>query len=113
MRMLAACSLGGAGHFNPLSPCLAAATGREDDAVVAGPPAPKNSVDEPGYPGYPFDPCREPSEAEVAAIRKQLPVVPAAEASVLGDQELLGQPATRATYWAGFDEIQPSMWANR
>jgi hypothetical protein len=46
--------------------------------------------------GYPFEPGGEPSEAEVAAIREQLPIVPAAEASVLGNRELFGRLAARA-----------------
>ena len=36
MRMLAACSLGGVGHLNPLLPFLAAAERLGDDVVVAG-----------------------------------------------------------------------------
>jgi hypothetical protein len=38
----------------------------------------------------------EPSEKQVAAIRERLPVVPAAEASVLGNRELFGRLATAA-----------------
>jgi hypothetical protein len=46
--------------------------------------------------GYPFWPCAEPLESEVAAIREKLPLVSAAEASVLGNRELFGRLATRA-----------------
>jgi UDP:flavonoid glycosyltransferase YjiC (YdhE family) len=93
MRTLGACSLGGAGHLNPLLPFLAAARERGDDFLVAGPPALKDMVNEAGYS---FEPGGEPSEAEVAPIREQLPVVPAAEASILGNRELFGRLATRA-----------------
>ena len=93
MRMLGACSLGGAGHLNPLLPFLAAAAGRGDDVLVAGPPALRGMVE---GAGYPFEPGGEPSEAEVAEIREQLPIVPAAEASRLGNRELFGRLATRA-----------------
>lgn len=93
MRMLAACSLGGVGHLNPLLPFLAAAERLGDDVVVAGPPALRDMV---GKAGYRFEPGGEPPEAEVAVIREQLPVVPATEGSVLGNRELFGRLATRA-----------------
>lgn len=93
MRTLAACSLGGAGHLNPLLPLLAASTRRGDEVLVVGPPAIKDMVEEAGYP---FVPGGEPSEAEVAAIREQLPIVPTAEATVLGNRELFGRLATLA-----------------
>jgi UDP:flavonoid glycosyltransferase YjiC (YdhE family) len=93
MRTLAACSLGGAGHLNPLLPFLAASKRLGDNVLVCGPPALRDMV---GEAGYPFEPGGEPSEAEVAVIREQLAVVPAAEASVLGNRELFGRLATRA-----------------
>lgn len=93
MRTLAACSLGGAGHLNPLLPFLAASRRRGDAVLVVGPPALRNMVEETGHR---FEPGGEPSEAEVAAIRERLPIVPAAEASVLGNRELFGRLATRA-----------------
>lgn len=61
--------------------------------MVAGPPALRDMVAEAGYR---FEPGGEPSEAEVAAIRERLPIVPAAEGSVLGNRELFGRLATRA-----------------
>jgi UDP-glucoronosyl and UDP-glucosyl transferase len=93
MRTLAACSLGGSGHLNPLLPFLAASKRRGDDVLVVGPPALEDMV---GEASYPFEPGGEPSEAEVTAIREQLPIVPAAEASVLANRELFGRLATRA-----------------
>jgi UDP:flavonoid glycosyltransferase YjiC (YdhE family) len=93
MRTLAACSLGGAGHLNPLLPLLAASQRLGAEVLVAGPPALRDMV---VAAGYPFEPGGEPSEAEVAVIREQLPVVAAAQASVLGNRELFGRLATRA-----------------
>jgi UDP:flavonoid glycosyltransferase YjiC (YdhE family) len=93
MRILAACSLGGAGHFNPLVPFLRAARRRGDEVLTVGPPALREMVESAGLP---FRAGGEPSEEQVAAIRERLPVVPAAEASVLGNRELFGRLATGA-----------------
>jgi Erythromycin biosynthesis protein CIII-like, C-terminal domain len=93
MRTLAACSLGGAGHLMPLLPFLAASLKRGDAVLVAGPPALGTMVSEVGYR---FEAGDEPKEAEIAVIREQLPVVPAAEASVLANRELFGRLAARA-----------------
>ena len=93
MRILAACSLGGAGHFNPLVPFLRAALRRGDEVLAVGPPALREMVESAGFR---FRAGGEPSEEQVAAIRERLPVVPAAEASVLGNRELFGRLATEA-----------------
>jgi UDP:flavonoid glycosyltransferase YjiC (YdhE family) len=93
MRMLAACSLGGAGHFNPLVAFLRAARRRGDEVLTVGPPALREMVESAGFP---FRAGGEPSEEQVAAIRERLPVVAAAEASVLGNRELFGRLATAA-----------------
>jgi UDP:flavonoid glycosyltransferase YjiC (YdhE family) len=93
MRILAACSLGGAGHFNPLVAFLHAAQSRGDEILTVGPPALRAMVESAGFP---FRPGGEPSEEHVAAIRERLPVAPAAEASVLGNRELFGRLATAA-----------------
>lgn len=93
MRMLAACSLGGAGHLNPLLPFLAAASRRGDEVVVIGPPSMGEMVERAGYP---FHAGAEPPEDEVATIRERLPVAPPLEASVLGNRELFGRLATTA-----------------
>lgn len=93
MRVLAACSLGGAGHLRPLVPILDAARRRGADVLVTGPPAIRDLV---GDAGYPFQAGGEPPEAEVAPIREQLPVVEPAEAARLGNRELFGRLATAA-----------------
>lgn len=93
MRILAACSLGGAGHLNPLVPFLAAAKRRGDEPLVVGPPALTEMVEEIGYR---FFPGGEPPEEVVAPIRERLPVAPPAEASILGNRELFGRLATRS-----------------
>src|SRR4051794_13434027 len=93
MRVLAACSLGGAGHLRPLVPLLDAARDRGDEVLVIGPPALTGLVEATGHPFVAGD---EPPEAVVAPIREQLPVAPAGEASVLGNRELFGRLATTA-----------------
>ena len=93
MRVLAACSLGGAGHLNPLLPFLAAARRRGDDVLVIGPPSMGGMVERAGYP---FLAGAEPPEEAVATIRERLPVAPPLEASVLGNRELFGRLATTA-----------------
>jgi hypothetical protein len=93
MRVLAACSLGGAGHLGPLLPFLAAAHRRGDETLIIGPPALRDMV---GRANYGFRAGGEPPEAEVAPIRERLPVAPAGEASLLGNRELFGRMATTA-----------------
>ena len=93
MRVVAACSLGGAGHLHPLLPFLAAARHRGDETLVVGPPALGEMVE---LVGYPFEPGGEPPEAAVAPIRERLPVALPREASVLGNRDLFGRLATRA-----------------
>jgi UDP:flavonoid glycosyltransferase YjiC (YdhE family) len=93
VRVLAACSLGGAGHLNPLLPLLAAADRRGDDTLVVGPPALGDMVERTGFA---FHAGGEPGEAAIAPIREQLPVLPRDEASVLGNRELFGRLATIA-----------------
>lgn len=93
MRVLAACSLGGAGHLHPLLPFLDAARHRGHETLVVGPPALAAMV---SATGHSFAAGGEPPEAAIAPIRERLPVVPAAEASVLGNRELFGRLATAA-----------------
>jgi UDP:flavonoid glycosyltransferase YjiC (YdhE family) len=93
MWILAACSLGGAGHVNPLVAFLHAAHRRGDEVLTVGPPALRELVESAGFA---FRAGGEPSEEQVAAIRERRPVVPAAEASVLGNRELFGRLATVA-----------------
>jgi UDP:flavonoid glycosyltransferase YjiC (YdhE family) len=93
VRLLAACSLGGAGHLNPLLPFMAAARQRGDEVLVIGPPALADMVERAGYP---FEPGGEPPESVVAPIREQLPVAPPRQASILGNRDLFGHLATTA-----------------
>lgn len=90
MRVLAAVSLGGAGHLNPLVPVLEVARRRGDEVLVVGPAALSGLVE---ATGLPFVADGEPDEAEVAPIRERLPSAPPAEASVLGNRELFGRLA--------------------
>ena len=93
MRVLAACSLGGAGHLRPLLPLLDAARDAGHETLVIGPAGLAGMVDEAGYA---FRVGGEPPESVIGPIREQLPVVPPAEASVLGNRELFGRLATTA-----------------
>ena len=93
MRVLAACSLGGAGHLRPLVPFLDQARRGGGETLVVGPPGLAPLA---GATGHPFLAGGEPAEELVRPIREQLPVLPAAEASVLGERELFGRLATAA-----------------
>jgi UDP:flavonoid glycosyltransferase YjiC (YdhE family) len=107
MRVLAACSLGGAGHLNPLRPFLRAAERSGHETLVVGPPALAELV---GLAGHRFWAGGEPPESDVSPIRERLPVAPAAEASVLANRELFGRLATAAmlpSMERVFDEWHP------
>jgi UDP:flavonoid glycosyltransferase YjiC (YdhE family) len=93
MRVLAACSLGGAGHLQPLRPLLDAARRHGSETLVVGPPAIASLVE---MTGHDFAAGGEPPETVVAPIRERLPVAPAQERSVLGNRELFGRLATAA-----------------
>jgi len=93
MRVLAACSLGGAGHLHPLLPFLAAARRRGDQTLVVGPPALEEMVERLGLS---FQAGAEPAEEDVAPLRERLPVAPPREASIVGNRELFGRLATTA-----------------
>ena len=93
MRVLAACSLGGAGHLQPLVPFLNEARRSGHETLVVCPPAMAGMVYETGHP---FQMGGEPPEQAVGPIREQLAIVPADEASVLGNKELFGRMATTA-----------------
>jgi UDP:flavonoid glycosyltransferase YjiC (YdhE family) len=93
VRVLAACSLGGAGHLRPLLPLLDAVRRRGHDVLVVAPPAMAAMVEETGHA---FRPGGEPAEAEVAPLREQLLRLPPAEAAAVGNGELFGRVATRA-----------------
>ena len=108
-RILAACSLGGASHLNPLVPFLAAARERGHETLVIGPPAMGDMVTRTGFD---FRAGGEPDESEIAPIREQLPVVPREEAAVLGNRELFGRLAATAMLPAMrklYDEWSPDL----
>jgi UDP:flavonoid glycosyltransferase YjiC (YdhE family) len=93
MRVLAACSLGGAGHLEPLLPFLDAAHRRGDDVRVIAPPALDDMV---RRAGHVFVSGGEPAQGDVASIRERLPVASPAEASVLGNRDLFARMAAAA-----------------
>lgn len=93
VRVLGVCSLGGAGHLRPLSALLAAAVELGHDVAVVAPPNMREMVAEAGFEWIGGG---EPPEDEIGPIRELLPVLPAAEASELGERELFGRIATAA-----------------
>jgi UDP:flavonoid glycosyltransferase YjiC (YdhE family) len=93
MRLLAACSLGGAGHLNPLLPFLEAAHSSGNEVLVVGPPALKTMVRDAGFS---FHAGAEPEEVDIAPIRERLLTAPRAEATILGNRDLFGRLATSA-----------------
>src|SRR5215218_3339978 len=100
MRVLAACSLGGSGHLQPLLPFLDAARRAGHETLVVAPPALNDMA---AVAGYSFAPGGEPPESSIAPIREQLPTAPPREASVLANRDLFGALAT--------DAMLPSMRA--
>jgi hypothetical protein len=109
MRVLAACSLGGQGHLDPLTPFLNAAVERGDDLVVV---APESMAEAVGRSGHRLWVGSEPPEEVVAAIRERLSVAPPAEASILGNRELFARIATEAMLPAmaeAFSAFEPEL----
>lgn len=103
MRLLGACSLGGAGHLGPLVPFLDAARAGGHDVAVIAVPEMRDMVERAGHR---FHAGGAPSEPAVGPIREQLPVLPRAEAAVLGNRELFGRLATRAMLPAVTDLVE-------
>jgi UDP:flavonoid glycosyltransferase YjiC (YdhE family) len=93
VRILAACSLGGAGHLNPLVPFLDAGRRAGHDVLVVGPPALAAMV---ASAGFPFRAGGEPPESAIAPIRERLPIASPEEAAILGNRDLFGRLATEA-----------------
>lgn len=93
MKVLGACSLGGAGHFRPLLPLLDAAQARGDETLVVATSGLQALVE---GAGHRFVAGGEPDESAIAPIREALPVLPPDEASVLGNRDLFGRLATEA-----------------
>ena len=103
MRVLAACSLGGAGHLRPLAPFLDEARRCGWETLVTGPLALKPLVE---ATGHPFSPGGQPAEPLIRPIREKLAVAPPAEASVLGNRELFGRVAAPRMLPAAYRAIR-------
>ena len=95
MRVLAACSLGGAGHWIPLSAVLAGARERGDDVLVVGPPALEPMI---RRDGFDFAEGGEPPEHAIAPLRDRLAIASPSDASVIGNRDLFGRLAATAMY---------------
>jgi UDP:flavonoid glycosyltransferase YjiC (YdhE family) len=109
VRVLGACSLGGAGHLQPLFPLLDAARARGDDTLVVAPLGLAPLVERTPHP---FVAGGEPPESSIAPIREALPVLLPEQASILGNRELFARLATDAmlpTMARVFDEWRPDL----
>ncbi len=95
MRVLAACSLGGAGHWIPLSMVVAGARERGDEVLVVGPPALGAMI---RREGFEFAEGAEPPERAIAPLRDRLAIASPSDASVIGNRELFGRLAATAMY---------------
>jgi len=93
MKLLASCSLGGAGHWLPLAEFLQAAMRPDDTVVVVAPPALRTMVERDGFT---FVEGAEPPEADIGPIRERLPTAPPDEAAVLGNRVLFAELAATA-----------------
>ncbi len=100
MRVLAACSLGGAGHWIPLSVVLSGARERGDDVLVVGPPALEAMIRQDGFD---FAEGGEPPEHAIAPLRDRLAVASPSDASVIGNRELFGRLAATAMHGPLFE----------
>lgn len=117
--MLAACSLGGAGHFLPLTPFLDAASQRGDRTAVLAPASMALHVE---AMGIDLIGGEEPPEELVARIREQLPVVSPEEARELAERELFARlaagsllPAARRAFSIWRPDLllrEPCEWAS-
>lgn len=93
MRVLAACSLGGVGHLQPLLPFATAAAGRGDAVRLLVPSVLEDAA---AGSGLPYEVGGSPPDDAVAAIREQLPTAPRHEVVVLTERELFGRMCTAA-----------------
>ncbi|HEV8065525.1 MAG TPA: glycosyltransferase [Acidimicrobiales bacterium] len=92
-RILFACSLGGAGHFNPLRPLIEACERRGDEVLVVVPPSLEPTA---AASGHPYVTGGEPSEEAVAVIKERLAKGPPEAVGGLVDKELFGRQCTAA-----------------
>jgi len=93
MKLLASCSLGGAGHWLPLAEFLRASMRPTDTVVVVAPPALREMVERDGFT---FVEGGEPPAAVIGPIRERLPTAPPDEAAVLGNRVLFAELAATA-----------------
>ncbi len=92
MRVLVA-STGGAGHFNPLVPFIAALQWRGDQVMIVGPPELQTMAE---ATGQPFISGAAPTPRDLDLIWHRFPTVPPREAAVLVNRELFGRLCTAA-----------------
>jgi UDP:flavonoid glycosyltransferase YjiC (YdhE family) len=109
MRVLVSCSIGGAGHFNPLRPFIDALRKSDDDVLLVIPPALESVV---ASRGYPFRVGGEPPPEAVSAIREAISTASRADAAFLSEHELFGRLCTGAmlpAMAAAFESWKPEL----
>jgi len=109
VRVLVACSVGGAGHLNPLRPFIDALLARGDEVLVVVPPSLTPHLT---GSGYLVREGAEPPAETVAAVRRGIATAPGPEAAVLSERELFGRLATAAMLPAmeeAFDDWRPQL----
>jgi UDP:flavonoid glycosyltransferase YjiC (YdhE family) len=109
VRVLVSCSIGGAGHLNPLRPLIEALRARGDEVLVVVPPALEARVAECGYL---FRVGAEPEADTLAEIRVGIATASRADAAVLSERELFGRLCTAAmlpAMEAAFAEWRPGL----
>jgi len=107
MRVLVSCSLGGAGHFNPLRPFLDTLVSEGDKVLVVVPPSLKAMAS-----AFPLKVGGEPPADELAPVRDAIATRPRAIAAVFSERELFGRLCTSAmlpAMEAAFAEWQPEL----
>lgn len=109
MRVLFACSLGGAGHLDPLGPFVEAVRAGGDEVLFVVPPSLEPRL---AALGCPYRLGGAPPEAELATIRDGIATAPAPAAALLSERELFGRLCTAAMLpatSAAFAEWHPDL----
>jgi UDP:flavonoid glycosyltransferase YjiC (YdhE family) len=87
------CSVGGAGHLNPLRPFIDSLVQEGDEVLLIVPPSLEEHA---AALGCPFRIGGEPGGEEVAHIREAIATAPRALAAVYSERELFGRLCTTA-----------------
>jgi len=109
VQVLVSCSLGGAGHLNPLIAFVDVLRQRGDEVLLVVPPSLEERAADTGRR---IRVGAEPGEEEVAPLREGIAMAPPPVAAVLSERELFGRLCTAAMLPAmaeAFTEWQPDL----